>query len=86
MMSESELRARCEAAGQTCKTSEAGCTCANPTDWMPPVTDFTELEDHNGEEGFCLICALSWLVIGFCLASFFMFVGNLLVDIARRNA
>jgi hypothetical protein len=83
MMSEYELRSRCNAAGQTCKTSDLGCTCANPTDWVPP-TDFSELNDHNGEDGFCVVCALSWLVIGLLLASFFMFIGNVLVDLMRR--
>lgn len=85
IFTEAELRAHCHAAGKTCKT-EMGCTCrASEASWTPP-TDFTELEDHNGGEGFCTLCALSWLVIGFAVASFFMFIGNLVVDIARRNS
>jgi len=45
LMTESELRRHCNAAGQTCKDMEVGCTCAagqlvgiglhmrSPTDW-----------------------------------------------------
>mgnify|MGYP000243345761 CR=1 FL=1 len=85
---EAEMRARCSAAGQTCKNSIAGCTChelsayqpVSAPDQPPLETMPGDLSEHHTDPGRSYLPLTVWTL---ALAATLVLFGWVLSEVAH---